>query len=184
MSETRKGDWFQTYTGKQFWPLDPRPEDFCIHDIAHALSHICRFGGHCHTFYSVAQHSCHVSDVLRDKFTHTKGAYIGLMHDATEAYLGDMVRPLKEFMPAYKEAEQDLWLAIARCFNLPGCMPPYVKEADNLLLMTERRDLLIGTSHRWHPSLEAIRPLDYIINPWAPERAKYEFITRYLELQP
>lgn len=57
----RAGDWMQTFTGRQFWPMDPRPEDLDILDIAHALSLLCRFGGHCQRFYSVAEHSVHVS---------------------------------------------------------------------------------------------------------------------------
>ena len=86
MSE-RKGDWFLTYTGRQFWPLDPRPEDICIRDIAHHLSLCCRFNGACRVHYSVAQHSVMVANILPAPLR-----FWGLMHDATEAYVGDMVR--------------------------------------------------------------------------------------------
>ena len=57
----RKGDWMQTYTGRQFWPIDPRANEVHIEDIAHALSMMCRYNGHCRTFYSVAEHSVLVS---------------------------------------------------------------------------------------------------------------------------
>lgn len=177
----RKGDWFQTYTGKKFWPLDPRLEDFDIVDIAHALANICRFGGHCTEFYSVAQHCCHVSDVLRRTTQH---AYAGLLHDATEAYLGDMVRPLKYSMPEYLEAEQVLEHMLSLKFGVPMPLPYQVKEADNLLLVTERRDLLVNCGHRWHPSLEAIEPLRELhISPWTPEQAEARFLSRFYALQ-
>src|SRR5262245_27549306 len=100
----RIGDWMQTISGRKFWPLDPRPEEVCIEDIGHALSLVCRFGGHCHTFYSVAEHSVRVSLLAEDMAKSSAHwtdenirmiALSGLLHDAAEAYIGDMVRPLK-----------------------------------------------------------------------------------------
>ena len=85
MKALRNGSWLQTYTGIQFWPLDPRPEEIDIQDIAHALSLLCRFNGHCQRFYSVAEHSVHVSTILAPEF----GLW-GLLHDAAEAYLSDI----------------------------------------------------------------------------------------------
>lgn len=93
----RKGDWIQTYTGRQFWPLDPKPEEVCIEDIAHALSQQCRYAGHTIRFYSVAQHSVEIA--LR---VPRAAALWGLLHDAAEAYLVDLPRPVKYLMPAYK----------------------------------------------------------------------------------
>ena len=82
MNVARRGGWIQTYTGRQFWPLDPRIEDIDIHDIAHALSHQCRYSGHCLRFYSVAEHSVLLSH-------HVAGEHMlwALLHDAWEAYL-------------------------------------------------------------------------------------------------
>src|SRR5690242_11754504 len=88
--QPRRGDWMQTYTGRRFWPLDPRVDDIDIGDIAHHLSLVCRFAGACREFYSVAQHCVGVSYVCDPK-----DALWGLLHDAAEAYVGDMVRPLK-----------------------------------------------------------------------------------------
>ncbi len=179
----RRGDWFQTFTGKKFYSLDARVEDINRFDIAHALSNICRFGGHCNQFYSVAQHSCHVSDVL-GAGGYPQWAFVGLMHDATEAYMGDMVRPLKYSLPEYQNAETALWHIIALAFDLPFVMPKQVKAVDNLLLMTERRDIVRPSGNRWHESLEAIVPLDLVINPWSPDCAKEEFLSRLNRLQP
>ena len=96
-----------TFSGLRFWPLDPNPEKILIADIAHALAHQCRFGGHASKFYSVAEHSVHVS-----KLCLPEHALWGLLHDASEAYLVDLPRPLKllpEFAP-YREAERRLQL--------------------------------------------------------------------------
>lgn len=131
---SRLGDWIQTYTGRQFWPLDPRPEDVCIEDIAHALSLQCRFAGHCKRFYSVAEHSVRVSWVVPEEH-----ALIGLLHDASEAYLQDFVRPLKntEFGRAYRLAEYRVQLAICEHFRIPVVWPTCIGEADNRMLATE-----------------------------------------------
>ena len=91
MSE-RVGDWIQTMSGVIFYPLDPRPEEIRIEDIAHALSHQCRFAGHCREFYSVAEHSVRVSRELPQEFM-----LWGLLHDASEAYLVDLPRPIKRW---------------------------------------------------------------------------------------
>jgi hypothetical protein len=91
--ETRLGNWMQTQFGNQFWPLDPRPEDFDIKEIASALGKACRYAGHCFGFYSVAEHSVLVSQIVPPEF-----ALTALMHDATEAYLVDIPRPLKPYL--------------------------------------------------------------------------------------
>ena len=96
--------WFLTTTGRQFWPASPDPEQIQIEDIAHALSNLCRFGGHTREFYSVAQHSVLVSQNVPDDLR-----LVGLMHDATEAYCGDMIRPLKNVLPEFKELENGIW---------------------------------------------------------------------------
>lgn len=132
----RNGGWMATQSGKAFWPLDPRPEDICIEDIAHALSMICRFGGHVSRFYSVAEHSVFVSTIVPQEH-----ALTALMHDATEAYMSDLIMPIKECMPGYKDAEDRLWRVIAVKFGLPNEMPPCVKQADISMLLAERRDL-------------------------------------------
>ena len=168
----RKGDWFLTYTGKKFYPTDPRPEDVFIEDIAHSLANICRFGGHVIKFYSVAQHSIMVSDLC------PKCPFQALLHDATESFCGDMVRPLKVQLPEYKAVENLLWAAICERFNIPVVMDPMVKHMDNVALMTERRDLLIKSDYPW--SLEATcPPVPEKIIPLDPDDAELVFMSKF-----
>lgn len=170
------GKWFLTSTGRQFWPLDPRPDDIHIEDIAHGLANICRFGGHCKSFYSVAQHSLIVANELPQSLR-----FCGLMHDATEAYIGDMVRPLKYQIPQFREIEENLWRVIAEKFGLPEVIPSDVKTVDDAVLMTERRDILIASSIPW--SVRAT-PLPYEIYPMGPASSKSAFLQRFCQLQP
>lgn len=170
----RRGEWFLTSSSRQFWPFDPRPEDISIFDIAHALSNVCRFGGHCLWFYSVAQHSVHVSRLVPPEH-----ALVALMHDATEAYVGDMVRPLKRGLPEYCVVEDGVWRAIASRFGFPPYLPLDVKAADNVALMTERRDIVAANPLPWtehaKPDPEPITPLD-------PLKARSLFMARFAEL--
>lgn len=107
-----RGDWIQTYSGRAFYPLAPYPQDVCIEDIAHALSQLCRFGGHCRRFYSVAEHSVLLSRVVVPEFQ-----LWALLHDASEAYLVDVPRPIKKQLPAYVEAERRVMAAICARFE-------------------------------------------------------------------
>ena len=84
-----------TYTGKHFYPLDPKAEDICIEDIAHSLSNLCRFNGHTKRFYSVAQHSLNVERFIKKLSWGERLRLYGLMHDFAEAYIGDMTTPYK-----------------------------------------------------------------------------------------
>jgi len=173
--QRQRGDWFLTFTGKRFYPLDPRPTDICIEDIAHALAQICRFGGHCQEFYSVAQHSVLVSCIC------TQTPKQGLMHDATEAYVGDVVRPLKYALATYLEIEERVWFAVAKRFKLAPKLHPEVKRADNTVLMTERRDLLVHNGYKW--SLEdEFPPMHAKVIPLSQYRAERDFLKRYTEL--
>lgn len=94
----RRGEWILTFSGERFYPFSPAPEEVKTKDIAHALANICRFNGHTRGFYSVAAHSVHVSRLVPPEF-----ALEALLHDAAEAYVGDMVRPLKRGLPAFEE---------------------------------------------------------------------------------
>lgn len=134
----RKGDWMQTFTGLRFYPADPRAEDVNLIDIAHALGHISRYGGHC-TFYSVAEHSVLVSHMVPPEH-----AFAGLMHDASEAYVMDLIRPLKRVLGKdnpLKVLEARVYAVLADKYGLPAELPPCVKEADVAICGLERREL-------------------------------------------
>lgn len=168
--------WIQTASGRRYPLLDPQPSDFHIEDIAKALSHVCRFSGHCKTFYSVAQHSVLCSLFVGD----SNQALAALLHDATEAYLADISSPLKHsyVMKEYRFLEKRTEKVLAERFGLPFPMPPCIKEVDNRMLLTERNNLLGEVLERWGVEIEA-KPFDYVIEPWSSQRAEYEFLCRY-----
>jgi hypothetical protein len=172
-----RGDWMQTFTGLAFYPMDPRVEDIRIQDIAHSLGMICRYGGHVKRFYSVAEHC-----VLMSQAVAPENALWALLHDATEAYVGDMVRPLKHQLPEYMAAEDRIMGLIATRFGLTGSMPAEVKEADNRILLNERAALLGPRPQAWHRAIEALDPLPVVIRGWSPRTAESEYIARWAEL--
>jgi hypothetical protein len=170
----RHAGWIQTYTGRQFWPLDPRPCDVAIEDIAHALAMQCRFGGHCLRFYSTAEHSVYVSHHCGDD------ALAGLLHDGSEAYLLDMLAPIKQFMPDYKAAEKRCQAAVYQAFGLPEITPASVKRADMRMLKTERMQIMAQTGDPW--VIDSETPLDVRIVGWSPSVAEVAFIDRFRQL--
>ncbi len=167
----------QTYTGRQFRPLAPVADDIDIRDIAHALSLICRYTGHCRCFYSVAEHSVRVARQLPPPLQ-----LWGLLHDAPEAYLSDLCRPLKHcpgFGEKYREAEQRLMTAITYRFGLQMPEPLEVKQMDNRLLFTEQRDLMGRQVKPWR---DPVPPLSEIIDPWSPLDAEVAFFSSFHDL--
>lgn len=172
---TRAGDWMQTYTGGKFWTLDPRPEEVVSEDIAHALSLICRYGGHATRFYSVAEHC-----VLLSYAVSPANALWALLHDAAEAYVGDMVRPLKRSMPDYQAVEDGVLHTIALRFDLTWPMPAEVIDADNRILRNERAAVVTPTADHW--PTDDLEPLPVTIVGWRPEIAEVCYLDRLLEL--
>ncbi len=172
MADPTAQDWIRTASGNVFSLSDPTPEMFRIEDIAHALSRICRFCGHTRHFYSVAQHSVAVSTICPPE-----NQLEGLLHDAPEAYVGDMSRPLKHRpdMEAYRLIEKGIWLALAEWAGLPATMSAEVKDRDNVMLVTEQRDLMVGSN--WKHKLA--EPLAAKIRPWPIPEAEERFLLRY-----
>ena len=164
-NQNRHGDRMMTVSGRTFWPLDPRPEEIAIEDIAHSLAHQCRYAGHTRAFYSVAQHSVLVAQNLPPELR-----LWGLLHDASEAYLVDLPRPVKRFITGYAEAEDRLMRCIADRFGLCWPCPPQVKRVDAAILTDEMQQLM--------PRLpEGMRPgLGIKISPMHPRRAMVEFM--------
>lgn len=171
----------QTLTGHKFYVLDPEPEDIHIEDISGSLGKICRFNGHPQSFYSVGQHCVLGSHVIEAQTQDLLSALAFLLHDSGEAYLMDMVRPLKSMpeLEAYRLASKKLDRVIEKRFSLPeGILDhPIIKETDNRMLFTEKRDLLVA--FQWDQS---VQPYDFKIKPWSWRKAQREYLFRYHEL--
>ena len=171
-----------TYSGLAIDPLFPDPDSIDINDIAHSLANQCRFTGHTRIFYSVAQHSILVSEIVD-----YNNALWGLLHDASEAYLSDIARPIKRglsgFAEAYAEVEEGLMISIATKYGLSWPMPDDVKWADNVLLRTEIRDLM-PPSIEFTPGLggEQEEMLDDLGPIFSPPLAEVYFLERFKDL--
>ena len=177
-------EWIQTFTGRKFYPLAPRPADVDIRDIAHALAMKCRFCGHAREFYSIAEHSVRVSGIVPGS-----AAMAGLLHDAAEAYLADVSRPVKHAMWVHDPARgQEPFDAVearvlaAICAGLGVATVDYanVAQADTILLATEARDLMAPPPEPWDLG---VAPLPERIVPWAPPTAEAAFLARFAELR-
>jgi hypothetical protein len=132
------GDTIRTFKGHYIDIFNPDHATIDIDDIAHALSQVCRFAGHTYKFYSVAQHSVECVVVMQKMGTVDKRILLTmLLHDATEAYIGDMARPIKRRLPQYKAAENVLMSAIAEKFGLVYPFPDIIKTVDNHMLEIE-----------------------------------------------
>ena len=166
----------QLRSGEMFSPLEAKPEDIEITDIAHALGMVCRYAGHCIIRYSVAEHS-----VLLSHTVDPENALWALLHDATEAYLGDIVRPLKNVLSSYMEAEERLAGVIASKFGLEGIMPAQVVEHDTRIVVDERAQIMAPSRLPW-PMLEGYAPLGVTIQGWDPARASRMFLARFNQL--
>jgi len=177
-------EYIRTYTGGKCWPCDPRVEDINIEDIAHALSLLCRFTGHVREFYSVGDHSLRVSELCSEE-----NKLWGLLHDASEAYLADVARPVKRnevFGSYYKKVEAGLMDVIAKKFELSTPEPPEVKIGDNIMLRTEQRDLMpvakdgpLHDNDRWK---DDVKPLPYTIIPRGAEETEELFLHQFKQL--
>lgn len=177
-----QGDWIQTRNKIRFFPTRPRMQDVLIEDIAHHLSNLCRWTGACDEFYSIAQHCVLVSQLCLPE-----NALWGLLHDAPEAYINDINRPLKHMsgMKYYRAAELRIMKVIAKKYALP-CpslfehqMPFDVKLADNRILQTEARDICAPLIDDW----KIAEPYpDLIVKPVHPRIARQLFMDRFNEL--
>jgi hypothetical protein len=170
----RKGDWMQTFTGRQFWPLDPRSDEVVIEDIANSLAMQCRFGGHCLSFYSVAEHS-----VLLSRLVAPEHAMWALLHDGSEAYCTDVPRPLKRFLAGYAAVEAAIMAAICERFGLPFEMPEEVKIADTRILSDEAAQIMATPPVPWSTQQT---PFGVRLHCWSPARASNEFLDRFREI--
>jgi 5'-deoxynucleotidase YfbR-like HD superfamily hydrolase len=165
----------QTHTGLMVDLCRIAEEDIRIEDIAHALSQIIRFTGHANRPYTVAQHSMLVADLCPEEHR-----MWGLMHDAAEAYVGDVATPLKSLLPDYQQIEERIQKIVAGRFGLCWPIPDSVKQADREALMIEKADLFnkrLPWPGEFPPSSR--REIKNVLNP---ESAKWLFIEMYKEL--
>ncbi len=166
--ERTESNYIRTHSGIKFWPLNPRAMDVDINDIAHALANNCRYTGHTSKFYSVAEHSVHVSKLVADEF-----ALAGLLHDAAEAYIADIAKPIKPYFSNYSEIEDALTETIYKRYEVPFDSIPYqVKAADVYMLEAEMSQLM--------PGHNVIRKYDSL--GYSPLGARELFLNRFGEL--
>lgn len=170
----------QTFKGTYFDYTNPELSVIDIEDIAHGLANLCRFNGQSSKFYSVAQHS-----VLMAYAVNRAGgnAFEALMHDAHEAYVGDMPSPLKQLIPGFKEIEKRVWAAVRARFDLALKMSPEIKEADLRMLLTEQEALMTPPFNHWAARSHASPYSGFKIVPWSPEDAKRRFLDLFRILQ-
>jgi len=164
----------QICSGEYFSFLYPEKSNYTIEDISHALSQMCRFNGHCNSFYSVAQHSVLVAEeVWKVAPEHYHQA---LLHDSSESFLGDISSPLKKMLPDYKLIEKHIEDCIFTKFNMPLQMHKCIKDADLRLLATERRDLMNNKNEIEWEILHNIIPLQQKITPLNSKQANKLFL--------
>ena len=167
------GPTIKTASGDYFDLEDPDFRSIKIEDIGYALAMLCRYTGHCSAFYSVAQHSVLVSTIVP-----VEHALAGLLHDAAEAYIGDVSKPLKSLLPDYKRIEARIEAAVFKRFGLPEVLPDAVKRADLILLRTEQRDLMDAEGEDWTYT-EGVAPLLARIHPQSSKLARDSFLSRF-----
>lgn len=165
----RSGAWFDFGA--------PESSLFTIEDIAHGLANICRYSGQCADFYSVAEHSILVSE------TAVGFEFEALLHDAAEAFLGDITRPLKQMLPEYKRIESDVEHAILKRFGVAAPLPPQVKRADLRVLAAEQSQIMPEGTDGWVRG-QKVDPAAITVRHLTPKEAKRIFLERFHELHP
>jgi hypothetical protein len=158
------GCYVETNTGLKFRMDEPV---FEIETISHSLSMMCRYNGHCRSFYSVAEHSVIVA-LLMDQLK-LGNPKEGLLHDAVEAYMTDVVSPWKPLIPDWKTWDKHLDRAMRAQYGLPPVMTPGAKEADWLALFIEAWYLLPSRGEGWEdPTGARPRALALVDQGWRP----------------
>jgi hypothetical protein len=176
-------NYIETVSGIKFEFLNPKPEQFDIKDIAHALSMNCRYVGHCRNFYSVAEHSWQMARMLSDCSVEIQLA--ALLHDASEAYITDVASPVKQHLPDYQKMEDNIQIALFEKYGLEYPLHPAVKHADRVMLSIEAHYLLPSKGNDWGMWKQTNRPkVDPIFKPicMEPRQARINFMDKFYEL--
>lgn len=183
-----------TYSGGRAYPLGLRAEDIRIQDVAHALSQICRYGGHTNSFYSVAAHSLEVARRVQQRLVKhialpeydpavaRRMILTALLHDAGEAYLMDVIRPLKPLLVGYSVWEENVQLALVEKFTLCWPMPELIHEIDHAIVPDEVRNFFPPESDAWRRYNIELADVHPTIDPLDPSIAEQRFLEFYYEL--
>lgn len=186
MSNRVRAPWILTHSGAEVDLLEPEAEQISAHDIAHHLSLLCRFAGATRNFYSVAQHSCLVLDIVTKQSDCTPlTMQWAILHDAHEAFIGDISTPMRRAIADFtqcgdviREMSLRFDAAVLQRFGLPNVLPQAtldaVRHADLVALETERHRLL-PENRSWLPTVERV---PWHGQCWCPERAEFEFAMR------
>lgn len=167
-------NYITTYTGKSFEFMNPKPEQIDIHDIAQALSMNCRFNGHVKKFYSVAEHSVLMARYCMAEFNSLEMAYDALMHDASEAYICDIPRPIKPHLHNYREIEQGIECALQDKFQFCP-MSETIKDIDNRIVSDEAEQLFKVVPD-W---VKDYKKVGITVHGWKPAKARHEFLNLF-----
>jgi 5'-deoxynucleotidase YfbR-like HD superfamily hydrolase len=174
--------WIELITGGRFYYANPTWD---IGAIAHALSMICRFTGHCRKFYSVAEHSILVSRIMEDQGL--GDPMEGLLHDGVESVLADIARPAKNLLKDYKTLEKALDASLRVNFKLPETMSEGCMKADGIALLIEARELLPNKGENFTGMSDevvlAAKKATYMVAAWTPENARERFMTRMHDIR-
>jgi len=172
--------WIETRTGRRIDLRYPHESDICLDDVAHALGHICRYTGHSSIYYSVAEHCVRASMLVP-----TDAALATLLHDAHEAYVGDVSSPLKSLVPDYRRIEDEMERVVFTA--LMGRLPNeyearHIKQADVAMLRMEAEAMMDSQGREW-PILQGVAiGYDFVAPGWGPEVARWRWKDRFLEL--
>lgn len=176
--------WIETRSGRKFHFMDPKPEAVDIQDIAHALGNFCRYCGHTARFYSVAEHCVLMVRAAEKAGRNAQDLLTILLHDASEAYIGDMTRPLKQQIPLFKVIEDRIHFAVSKRFGLHWPHPEWLKDMDNRILHDERRQAMVkgnGVSENdWFSN--TLEPLGVQLQFWDPQTAGKKFLQEFTRI--
>jgi len=170
-----------TRSGIYFDYVKPTAHMIKIEDIAKALSNTCRFGGHSR-FYSVAEHSVHCAQLAVDMELNNESVLYALMHDAQEAYIGDMPKPLKMIMPEFQALEERIERVVYAALGVVTTDSRTIKRIDMMMLKAEKLYLFSDDKQVW-PCIASIPEVMIDIKCWTPERAETEFMGVWNELR-
>ncbi len=176
--------WMETYSGRAFDLRAPDTRAIVPMDIAHGLAMQCRFNGQCRRFYSVAEHCIHVANLLAAEGHHCTVQLYGLLHDAEEAYMGDLTSPLKAALPEARAIGANIRTAVRVALGLPAILPEQaqadIRRADAVLLATEAKALMASGGLGWQLPEEASDRI--ALRFWGPAQAEQRYLERLIAL--